>query len=191
MQDEWGMRSLHWFRPCPRSFRLVGSAPRPRRAASWRASPRATPEVGRGLGLCPASEPEPEVLLHRRWAELWSREADPGQGPGQGSRMLNVPSQSFPGPSSQQRVASGGRSKVSALQSSLLAGISLLRYAFPPPVLTSGFHSLLPLLAISFRSHAFSSPGTLLTFFSYQLAHFLIRPFILFCQFPSSNSFSH
>lgn len=153
------MRSLHWFRPCPLSVRLVGPAPRPRRAASWRASPRATPEVGRGLGLCPASEPAREVLLHRRWAELSSRAADPGQGPGQGSRMLNVPSQSFPGPSSQQRVASGGRSKVSALQSSLLAGISasgtvrsLLRYAFPPPVPTSGFHSLLPLLAISFRS---------------------------------------
>ncbi|XP_021581715.2 cytochrome b5 reductase 4 isoform X4 [Ictidomys tridecemlineatus] len=38
--------------------------------------------------------------------------SDSGQSPGQGSRMLNVPSQSFPAPSSQQRVASGGRSKV-------------------------------------------------------------------------------
>lgn len=37
---------------------------------------------------------------------------DSRQGAGQGSRMLNVPSQSFPGPRSQQRVASGGRSKV-------------------------------------------------------------------------------
>lgn len=45
------LRWSRWLRPS-----------RPRRSASWRASPRATPEVGRGLGLCPASEPEPEVL---------------------------------------------------------------------------------------------------------------------------------
>lgn len=197
MQDELGMRSFHWFHPCPLSIRPVGFVPtRPRRAASWRASPWTTPEVGRGLGLCPASEPVRAVLLHWRWAELSSWAADPGQGPGEGSRMLNVPSQSFPGPSSQQRVASGGRSKVSARQSSLPAGISgsgtvcsLLRYSLPPPVPTSGFRPLLPLLAISFRSYVFSSPGTLLTSISYQLVLFLSHPFIPFCQFPSSNSF--
>lgn len=39
--------------------------------------------------------------------------AEPGSGPGRGPRMLNVPSQAFPAPGSQQRVASQGRSKVS------------------------------------------------------------------------------
>lgn len=38
--------------------------------------------------------------------------AEAGCGPSRGPRMLNVPSQAFPAPGSQQRVASQGRSKV-------------------------------------------------------------------------------
>lgn len=99
--------------PChPAGARSVGSALR-QRAASWRASPLETPEVGRGLGLCPAAEPERENLVLEGSSRVRLSVSDPGQSPGQGSRMLNVPSQSFPAPSSQQRVASGGRSKVS------------------------------------------------------------------------------
>ncbi|XP_010629460.1 cytochrome b5 reductase 4 isoform X1 [Fukomys damarensis] len=75
-------------------------------------SPLATPEVGRGLGLSPASEPEREVLTGGVLPIVPVGHRAPGRGPDQRSRMLNVPSQSFPAPSSQQRVVSGGRSKV-------------------------------------------------------------------------------
>uniref|UniRef100_A0ABI7X7G1 Cytochrome b5 reductase 4 n=1 Tax=Felis catus TaxID=9685 RepID=A0ABI7X7G1_FELCA len=107
------MRTSLWFLPCRRSVLSFGSAlrglnvlrhgaPHPGRPRKWvgglaSARPRSRsgrcyPRGGRAERSCPAVDPE--------------------QGPGQGSRMLNVPSQSFPAPSSQQRVASGGRSKV-------------------------------------------------------------------------------
>lgn len=54
--------------------------------------------------------------------------AEPVRGPGSGPRMLNVPSQAFPAPSSQQRVSSQGRSKVPLKQGrSLMDWIRLTR----------------------------------------------------------------
>ncbi|XP_008590819.1 PREDICTED: cytochrome b5 reductase 4-like [Galeopterus variegatus] len=74
-------------------------SPRPRKCVGGLASARLR---SRSRRFPPERGPAEQVLPT----------TDHGRGPGQGARMLNVPSQSFPAPSSQQRIASGGRSKV-------------------------------------------------------------------------------
>lgn len=66
--------------------------------------------------------------------------AEPGCGPSRGPRMLNVPSQAFPAPGSQQRVSSQGRSKVSGdavrstTNSNALSVFELLKLAAVSPL---------------------------------------------------------
>lgn len=94
-----------WLRPhpAPPVSVLRHGAPDPWRPRKW---------VGGLASARPRSR-------SRRWWPLGSPArraclvAEPVRGPGSGPRMLNVPSQAFPAPGSQQRVASQGRSKVS------------------------------------------------------------------------------
>lgn len=60
--------------------------------------PLATPEVGRGLGLCPAAEPEQAVVAAGGPARRSCLVAEPGRGPSRGAQDAERPFPGFPGP---------------------------------------------------------------------------------------------
>lgn len=85
----------------------------------------------------------------RSWRYYPVRRRTPGRARGWSFKMLNVPSQSFPAPRSQQRVASGGRSKVSGW---LRESLPSLRFALRQSVLSFRPNSQLMYTSLSCRS---------------------------------------